>query len=328
MHYKDCFDFVWFSGRYIFDSNTGQARHNYSFEEDRARSLSNNKVLNEDIYTPPTPSAARRKQEAPPTGGFKTTASGSALVVTGYVKDENHNHHQVKFVDIKSTVKPQPPPPPGTSQNLNRSYDLSSRSHDNRSADHVFSSSCKSPEPGRLTHNKKWHHRSLDYLACYDNNNSSQGYNNHSNHHPIHSNHGNQSNTYCVYGGSNNQSGSGNLVHKPPLGQRPSGGQGQTQGHPGVGPTAHAQNSLPRKLHWSLSASRRRTWSPPMFRKVLGIGGGSSLAAMRCYHSNDQLDAEENYYEDLDAITGPPRLAPISGRLDNKVRTTNTTCLV
>ena len=305
--------------RYIFDSNTGQARHNYSFEEDRARSLSDNKVLDEDIYTPPTPSAARRKHEAPPTGGFKTTASGSALVVTGYVKDENHNHHQVKFVDIKSTVKP---PPPLTSQNLNRSYDLNSRSHDSRSADHVISSSYWSPEPGKLTHSKKWHHRSLDYLATYDNNNSNQGYNYHSNQHPIHSHNNNQSNIYggSVYGGSNNQSGSVNLAHKPPLGQRPSGGQGQSQGYPAANAAAHAQSSLPRKLHWSLSASRRRTWSPPMFRKVLGIGGGSSLAAMRCYHSNDQLDAEENYYEDLDAITGPPRLAPISGRLDNKVR--------
>ena len=323
-----------FISRYIFDSNTGQSRQiNSSFDEvDHlpARGNSTSQVLTEDIYTPPTPSAVRRqqqqqqqqKQQRTPPSGYKTP-SGSALVVTGYVKDENHNHHEVKVININYTsaaVARQ-------HQNLNRSYDERSRSHDNRSADHMIS--CKTHEPGKLSRGKVWYHRSLDHLASYDNN-SNRGYKPYSNG-GSHSNQTDWYNSHATgfYGssGNNNQSGSGNLVRKPPVGQRPPGGQSQNQGHPGVSSAAHVQNSpgsLPRKLHWSLSAARRRTWSPPMFRRILGLPGPASLATMRHYHSNDELDAaEENYYEDLDAVTGPPRLAPISGHLDNKVRTSN-----
>ena len=71
-----------------------------------------------------------------------------------------------------------------------------------------------------------------------------------------------------------------------------------------------------------LASLKRRTWSPPTFERVMGAA--SSMHALRSYRSNDQLDMDtgENHYEDLDTVAsviGPPRIAPISGRLQ-KVR--------
>ena len=295
--------------RYIFDNNSSQTRNSYPTE---------------DIYTPPTPSAARRPNRqqqqqqqqhtpGPPSGFYSSSGglnftSGSALVVTGYVNDENHNHHEVKFVDIS--------PGGGQSRDVNRSY-ARSRSHENRSADLLLSYP-RSSDFERLAHSRQaWHHRSLDHLASYDQYNGNQNYSEPSTRQsqgPRYS-----PGLYATHHHrSNNQTGGvrSHLAHKPPAGQRslPLPPPGQSQGHSEVA----ALSGVPRKLHWSLSAARRRTWSPPMFRKALGVG--SSLATMRSYHSNDQLDAEENYYEDLDAVAGPPRLAPFSGKLDNKVR--------
>ena len=49
-------------------------------------------------------------------------------------------------------------------------------------------------------------------------------------------------------------------------------------------------------------ASRRRTWSPPTFSRMMGSAGSMQLQAMRCYRSNEQLDVDDTY-EDLDAVS-------------------------
>lgn len=70
----------------------------------------------------------------------------------------------------------------------------------------------------------------------------------------------------------------------------------------------------------SRTDSRRRTWSPPAFSRMMGSAG----SAMRSYLSNDQLDGvpDENIYEELESVLGgisPCKLAPVSGKLTRQV---------
>ncbi len=300
---KQC---VYFS-RYIFDSENGLARQNLSFEEPpdadhRARSNSYSQVLKEDIYTPPTPSSQRKhnankRPPIPGVNGLSDKGGSSKVVVTGFVKDENHNHHTVKYLDNASSA--------------NLTGFSRTPHYVNRPTYHVTTIQ-RSHDP-RLPYNKSYaHHRSLDHLASLG---DYEGLNHHRSH--SQSDYLDPLISSSLYG---SQPRNINLGHKPPPGNRPVGQGHSNTHHYSTANRGPGQGSLPRKLHWSLSAARRRTWSPPTFRQVAGVG--SSLAAMRSYHSNDQLDMdyEENYYEDLDAITGPPRLAPISGKFDNKVR--------
>ena len=66
--------------------------------------------------------------------------------------------------------------------------------------------------------------------------------------------------------------------------------------------------------------NRRKTWSPPTFNRVMG-SASSSFGALRNFHSNEQLDTETStFYVDDVGFQSPPKLAPTSGILANKVR--------
>ena len=74
------------------------------------------------------------------------------------------------------------------------------------------------------------------------------------------------------------------------------------------------------------SQFRRRTWSPLTCNRVVGRNNqDDSVQTIRSYYSNEQLDTEagSNLYEDVDTASNssaPPKIAPISGQLDKKVR--------